>query len=159
MVSETTADPAIDPPRPQVNPWLPCFLAWLLPGSGHLYLGKRVRAIAFFVVVLASFTLGIFSDGTASVIDSRQPLSYLATFDNLAIGPLDLLSRHRTYGEIVFRMPDNQADPHRLQMIGRLRDRVRSVTYEYGNTFLLTAGLMNILLILDVFDIATGRKD
>jgi hypothetical protein len=36
---------------------------------------------------------------------------------------------------------------------------MRSVTYEYGSTFLLAAGLMNILLILDVFDISTGRKD
>ncbi len=46
-----------------------------------------------------------------------------------------------------------------MELTEKLRARVRSVTYEYGNTFLLTAGLMNILLILDAFDIATGRKD
>jgi hypothetical protein len=32
------------------------------------------------------------------------------------------------------------------------------VTYEYGNTFLLIAGLMNYLTMLDAFDIAAGRK-
>jgi hypothetical protein len=31
-------------------------------------------------------------------------------------------------------------------------------TYEYGNTFLLVAGLLNYLVMLDAFDIAAGRK-
>jgi hypothetical protein len=32
-------------------------------------------------------------------------------------------------------------------------------TYEYGNTFLLVAGLLNYLAMLDAFDIAAGRKE
>ena len=35
---------------------------------------------------------------------------------------------------------------------------VTAVTYEYGNTFLMTAGLLNFLIVLDAFDIAMGRK-
>jgi hypothetical protein len=35
---------------------------------------------------------------------------------------------------------------------------VRSPNNEYGTTFLLTAGLMNLLLILDAWDVARGRK-
>jgi hypothetical protein len=31
-------------------------------------------------------------------------------------------------------------------------------TYEYGTHFLLIAGLMNYLTMLDAFDIAVGRK-
>lgn len=31
-------------------------------------------------------------------------------------------------------------------------------TYEYGNTFLLIAGLLNYLAMLDAFDISAGRK-
>ncbi len=31
-------------------------------------------------------------------------------------------------------------------------------TFEYGNTFLLIAGLLNYLAMLDAFDIAAGRK-
>jgi hypothetical protein len=34
----------------------------------------------------------------------------------------------------------------------------RNGTFEYGATFTLTAGLMNLLLVLDCFDLATGRK-
>jgi len=33
------------------------------------------------------------------------------------------------------------------------------VMFGYGNTFLVTAGLMNMLLIMDAFDIAVGRKE
>jgi len=35
---------------------------------------------------------------------------------------------------------------------------VRSVTFEYGNTFTAVAGLLNILVILDAYDTALGRK-
>jgi len=31
-------------------------------------------------------------------------------------------------------------------------------SYEYGNTFLLIAGLLNYLGMLDAFDLAVGRK-
>jgi hypothetical protein len=138
---------------------VPCLLAWVLPGLGHLSLGRTARAVAFFVVVLTTFGLGLASGGTASVVDPQQPLSYLATFDNLALGPLDLVGRQVSLGGFIYRLPEAEGDPARQAILTRMRERVRIPTYEYGSTFLLTAGLMNILLILDAFDIASGRKD
>ena len=38
-------------------------------------------------------------------------------------------------------------------------EQAQRVTYEYGNTFLLVAGLLNYLAALDAFDIAAGRKE
>jgi hypothetical protein len=35
---------------------------------------------------------------------------------------------------------------------------VIAVTYEYGNTFLIVAGLLNTLVVIDAFDISKGRK-
>jgi hypothetical protein len=35
---------------------------------------------------------------------------------------------------------------------------VTAVTYEYGNCFLIVAGLLNFLVILDAYDIAAGNK-
>ena len=35
---------------------------------------------------------------------------------------------------------------------------VIAVTYEYGNTFLIVAGLLNMLVVIDAFDISMGRK-
>lgn len=154
-MSETVVEPA----APAAAPFVACFLAWLVPGLGHLYLGKKKRAAVFFSVVLGLFALGVASDGAASLFEPRQPLSFLATLDNLATGPIDLVSRYHTYGGIVFALPGEDGDARRTDLLNRLRARVRSGTYEYGTTFLLTAGLMNILLILDCYDIASGRKN
>ena len=158
-MSETLVEQAIPKARPAAAPFVACVLAWLVPGLGHLYLGKKGRGVAFFVVVLAMFVLGIGSGGAASLVEEKQPLTFLATFDNVAVGPIDLVGRYMTYGTIAYALPGSEGDPRRAQLLDRLRSRVRTVTYEYGNTFLLTAGLMNILLILDAFDIAKGRKD
>ena len=35
---------------------------------------------------------------------------------------------------------------------------VRAVTYEYGNAFLIVAGLLNMLVVIDAYDVAMGRK-
>lgn len=152
-------DRPVPPGRTGFDLWIPCLLAWILPGLGHYVLGKKRRAVVFCAVVLVTLALGLASDGTAAVIDPERPLSYLATFDNLALGPLDLVGRYSTFGRLVYRLPRAENHPLRVEMMERMRERVRSVTFEYGSTFLLTAGLMNILLILDAFDIASGRKD
>ncbi len=158
-MSEGVAEQAVPRARHGAAPFIACALAWVLPGLGHLYLGKKGRALAFFLVVAAMFGLGLASDGASSLVESRQPLTFLATFDNLAAGPIDLVGRYLTYGSIVYALPEDETDPRHRDLVDRQRRKVRSVTYEYGNTFLLTAGLMNILLILDAFDIATARKD
>ena len=36
---------------------------------------------------------------------------------------------------------------------------VAGAVHDYGTKFLVTAGLLNILAMVDVFDIAVGRKD
>ena len=47
-------------------------------------------------------------------------------------------------------------------LIARMLDagagKVTAVTFEYGNTFTIVAGLLNFLVVLDAFDIAVGRK-
>ena len=35
---------------------------------------------------------------------------------------------------------------------------VLAVTYEYGNAFIIAAGLLNLLVVIDAYDIALGRK-
>ena len=44
------------------------------------------------------------------------------------------------------------------RMLGAGAGEVTAVTYEYGNCFLIVAGLLNFLVILDAFDIAMGRR-
>ena len=35
---------------------------------------------------------------------------------------------------------------------------IEKLTFEYGNTFAIVAGLLNFLVVLDAYDIATGKK-
>ena len=127
------------------NPFLVALFAWLLPGAGHFYLGKRARSFAFFCVVTAFTLAGFGLGGKLAVPESGRPLSYLHAFGNLGMGP--------PYPALVAG--------------GRVSNRVlmvragdpRRVTYEHGTTCLLTAGIMNLLLMLDAWDIATGRKE
>ena len=65
----------------------------------------------------------------------------------------DLLTRLAAAAEIGVGLPYFVA-----KMLGYGVGDVTSVTYEYGYTFCIVAGLMNALIVLDAYDIALGRK-
>jgi len=137
---------------------LACILAWVVPGSGHFYLGKRTKGAFFLCIVAAMFAVGLLLDGRVYLANRDQPLSYLATFANASLGPLDMLGRQISYQRIIYISPPETDRASFQDVLERTRARILSVTNEYGTTFMLTAGLMNILLILDAFDIGIGRK-
>ncbi|MDQ6892002.1 MAG: hypothetical protein M3167_04910 [Acidobacteriota bacterium] len=112
-------------------------LAWLFPGLGHFYLGKKRTALVYAAVVTVTFLIGLSFQGRLYSVEPGQPLSILATFAVAGTGLLNLAARV---------LSDNPGGA------------VLSVTYEYGCAYLLTAGLMNLLLMLDASDIAVGRK-
>jgi len=117
--------------------WLAVAFAWVFPGLGHAYLGRRRTALVYAVVVTITFLLGLSFEGTLASIEPGQPLSILATFALYGAGLLNIGAR---------LLSDNPAGS------------VLAVTHEYGNAYLFTAGLMNLLLMLDAYDIAIGRK-
>lgn len=135
-----------------------CALAWLVPGGGHLYLGKRTKGGLFLAIVIVTFISGLMLQGRVYLAEPDQPLSYLATFANMALGPLDLVGRAISYGRILYVFPRETDHALYEEILERKRSKILAVTHEYGTTFVLTAGLMNILLILDAFDLAIGRK-
>jgi TM2 domain-containing membrane protein YozV len=112
-------------------------LAYLIPGAGHFYLGRRARAIAFFCIVVSMFALGIALDGDLYTLvrSGRALLRILASLGSIGAGiPYFIAAWKGVHGDVT------------------------SITYEHGTAFTITAGLMNLLLILDAFDIARGRK-
>jgi TM2 domain-containing membrane protein YozV len=111
-------------------------LALLIPGAGHFYLGRRARAAAFFAIILVLFVIGLSIDGRLYTVQEGNVLSLLATIGSMGSGLLYFIARGmREFGDVT------------------------SITFEYGTAFTLTAGLMNLLLVLDSFDIAEGRKE
>lgn len=143
-----------------------CVLAWLVPGAGHWYFGRRARAAVFFTLVTGSFVLGTIFNGRFSVITSGQPyLTVCQVAACLGSGPMEIITRSVLYGGPVYKMPDEDAHepgekhPPKTRAGQLLRSRNEAFDSAYGTAYLWAAGLMNILLLLDVFDIGIGRKD
>jgi len=57
----------IDRPESRPIALLALLLAWLVPGAGHLYLGKRTRGIVIFLVIAATFWSGVMIGGVMTV--------------------------------------------------------------------------------------------
>ena len=116
-------------------------LAYLVPGAGHLYLGKRARAIAFFCIVILMLVIGMAINGRVYTGGGGSLLGLLATLGTMGAGV--------PYFIAIW-------SPAHLWSAG---GDVTSITFEHGTAFTITAGLMNLLLMLDAFDIAEGRKE
>jgi hypothetical protein len=115
---------------------LVCVAAWLIPGAGHLWQGRRQKGLIFLVALPLMFLIGLWLQGRLFPLQLSEPLVFLGAIADRGIGLPYFLAR----------------------MFDAGAGRVTAASYEYGNTFLMTAGLLNFLVILDVFDIAMGRK-
>ena len=131
----TSPPPAVHPPVG--NPYLAGALAWLIPGLGHIYVKHWRRGLAFFALVVAAIAIGCVLQGNLAHPVPNQPISLLATLGTIGMGvPYFVLRFALGYtGSLV------------------------APSYEYGSAFLVTAGLMNWLLVLDAWDISRGKKE
>ncbi|HEX5734363.1 MAG TPA: DUF6677 family protein [Blastocatellia bacterium] len=118
--------------------------AWLIPGAGHLTLGRFGRGLMFFVLIVGSFALGLALEGRLYWPTVSDPpsmfhfdlISVLWTFAQIGSGLCYLVSYAMGWGT----------------------NPLPAATNEYGNTFMFLAGLLNYLIIHDAYDIAAGRK-
>ena len=129
-------------PLPPVAEWAPALaLSWLVPGGGHLLLKRTGRGLLLMAAITSMFVCGLMMRGAMFQPESGDLLTTLINtggfIGDVASGILYLLSQWLGY---------NQVD-----MPGAVHD--------YGTKFLVTAGLLNILAMVDAFDIAVGRKD
>jgi hypothetical protein len=137
--------------------------AWAVPGLGHVLLGRVRRGVLFAVLILGSFGLGLAHDGRLALRDPDQPfLTTMQVVANLGVGPVDLLARLATYHEAAYGIswlaPRTQPIPEHKERLRIFREQARSPLSNYGTAYLWTAGLMNLLLLFDVWDIGRGRK-
>ena len=82
------------------------------------------------------FVVGLALRGRVFPFELSDPLVALAAVADIGLGLPWMLAR----------------------MLGAGAGEVTATTYEYGNSFLIVAGLLNFLVVLDAFDIAMGRK-
>ena len=122
--------------RSTTNPYLICLAAWVLPGAGHLWLGRVQKGLIFLIVLPSMFVTGLWLEGRLFPFELGQPLVALAALADVGIGAPYLVA----------------------EFMGVGAGRVIAQSFEYGNAFLIVAGLLNMLVVLDVFDVAEGRK-
>ena len=125
--------------------------SWFLPGFGHWRLGKKRRAGVFAAVIFCAFVTGVFLHGEIGTPKPESPFSWLAALACLGNGVLAIARLVWLNGFSGLL----SGFPFALQGGGS----PSAAGFAYGNTFLDTAGLMNLLAVLDVSDIARGEKD
>jgi hypothetical protein len=130
------------PPAPPLGVWGPAvLLGWLVPGAGHLLLRRTGRGLLLLASITLMFLFGLMMRGAFFQPQTGDLLTTLINtggfVGNLCSGLLYMLSVAFGY---------NQPD-----MAGAVHD--------YGTKFLVTAGLLNLLAMVDAYEIAAGKKD
>ncbi len=119
---------------------LPVLLTWLAPGAGYFLLKSPPRAALMGGASLVMFLLGIAMRGSffeAQTGDLLTTVIYCGGFIcNLATGALYFLAK--AFG---YNAPD-----------------VAGHVVDYGSKFLVASGLVNVLAMVDVYEIAKGKK-
>lgn len=174
----STGEPAVEIDLKDAR--LAAFLAWLIPGAGHIYQGRTGKGILFFVCIVGTFIYGLYiGDGRvvyASTADvfSRPFLDRWQYICQVGVGMPALPAlvqrermRHNKpplFGDNFMRPPyDFQAggftskdmtDPNRVvQHPDELAkwNYEQGEYFEIGTVFTVIAGLLNILAIYDAY--------
>lgn len=112
-------------------------LGWLIPGAGHISQKKFLKGGIFFVCIYSMAILGLLMGGKIYSLQTENPLTILAFLSDIGNGLFYFLSKIFYFG------------------LGNLKN----TTFEFGTTYLAGAGLLNYLVTLDAYDIATGKKE
>lgn len=118
------------------SPALVLLAGWLVPGAGHLLLGKWVRAGLLMVSIAGMFAIGVALQGKVYTPNTGEPLDMLGFVGDLGAGLLYGLARVLGWGQAP----------------------VLTAVADYGTKFLVVSGLLNVVAAVDAHSLASGRK-
>jgi hypothetical protein len=149
------------------DPVIAGFLAWLVPGLGHLYQGRTGKAVLFFVCIFGTFTYGAYLASSATTGYARNVylsfrandlrLPYLCqvgvglpTMPALFQANLFYNGKPPKWNDFMAPPklssdPRDATDPKTLSGLYRYFPR----TFELGTVYTMVAGLLNVLAIYD----------
>ena len=148
------------------NPLLAAILAWLVPGLGHWYQGRKEKAVLFFVCIMSIFLFGCYlgSDreyGAARVVYSKwnkgeKRLFFIPqAFIGIAAIPAKLQENLVKQGLPPrwggFMAPPNSLSAAKPKGNPTINDLHYSLGryFDLGTIFTVIAGFMNILVVFD----------
>jgi hypothetical protein len=121
---------------PRVSPTLTLLAGWLVPGAGHLLLGKWIRGLLLMLSIVGMFAVGVALQGKIYTPNTGEPLDMLGFAGDLGSGLLYLLAR----------------------VVGWGQAPVLIAVADYGTKFIVVAGLLNIVAAVDAHSLTNGRK-
>lgn len=108
----------------------------MVPGAGHIWQGRWQKGAVLLVTLPLMFAVGLMLSGRLFPFTVEEPLVGLAAIATLGNGLPYVIAA----------------------MVGLGNGVVTAASYEYGNTFVIVSGLLNMLVVIDAYDIALGRK-
>jgi hypothetical protein len=109
---------------------------WLIPGLGHLILGKWIRALLLFLSIVGMFLIGLAMQGKIYPPSTGDILDMLGFAGQLGLGLLCGLAHAFGWGA--------------ASSVNTLAD--------YGTKFIVVGGLLNYIAAVDAHSLANGRK-
>ena len=157
------SDPARSAAKPSLvnlrDPYIAAFLAWLVPGLGHLYQGRRGKAALYAVCILGLFATGfIFGEGKIVLWRWLNPMRdsenfqpwYLGQFwTGLVALPALIQATLIHWGRGVI-LGGWMAEPQ-MEVLNGLHQRGGKLV-EIGKIYTTIAGLLNLLAIFDAYE-------
>jgi len=123
--------------RSEAKAWIVAGAAWLVPGLGHALQRKWTRAVVYFVTVAALVAVGITMHGTLFTSEgAADAFDFLGYLSNLGAGLFYFIARPIASGAT----------------------DAAHASGDYGTRFLATAGVLNLLCVLEAYEIARRRK-
>jgi hypothetical protein len=119
-----------------ISPVVALLAGWLLPGGGHLMLGKWVRGLLLMLSIGAMFAIGLALQGKIYSTSTGEPLDILGFAGDLGAGLLFVLARAMGWGQAP----------------------VLVAVADYGTRFIVVSGLLNLVAAVDAHSLASGRK-
>lgn len=111
-------------------------VGWLVPGGGHFLLKRWGRGGLILLSVVSMFLIGLAGDGKVYSPNTGDILEMLGFVGNVGAGILYFCAKSLSWG----------------------RGAVQMASAAYGTTFIIVAGLLNIISAVDAHHIAIGKK-
>ncbi len=110
--------------------------AWVVPGFGHLMLRRWASAAVYFLCVGGLAFTGLFMQGAVFGPGAPDMFDRLGFFADVGAGGFYFLA-------------------HLFQSI---RPDIAHASGDYGTRMFATAGILNLLTVLEAFEIGSGRR-
>ena len=121
------------------HPFPVLFLGWLVPGGGHVLLGKWTQAIVFFLVITITYFGGMYLADFTNVSLERHGYYYIAQILN---GGETLLASLLTKDLQPTRVPQHLGTP----------------TLEVGMLYTAVASLLNVIVVMNAYGEVLRRR-